>query len=51
MTRTLDLKALLAGCADDSSDDGIRIDAELDPVSGRGGPVKPAIYEGCTSDL
>ena len=46
MTRTLDLKALLAGCADDSFDDGIRIDAELEPVSGRGGPIKPAIYEG-----
>lgn len=46
MTRTLDLKALLAGCADDSFDDGIRIDTELEPVSGRGGPVKSAIYEG-----
>ena len=46
MTRTLDLKALLAGCADDSFDDGIRIGTELEPVSGRGGPVKPAIYEG-----
>ena len=25
---------------------GIRIDAELLPLSGRGGPVKPAVYEG-----
>ena len=46
MTRRIDLKALLAGCADDSFDDGIRIDSELEPVGGPGGPVKPAVYEG-----
>lgn len=46
MARMIDLEALLNGCADDSFDDGIRIDTELEPVSGRGGPVKPAVYEG-----
>ena len=46
MARMIDLDALLNGCADDSFDDGIRIDTELEPVSGRGGPVKPAVYEG-----
>ncbi len=37
---------LLAGCADDAFDDGIRIDCELEPISGPGGTVKPAVYEG-----
>ena len=46
MSRRIDLAALLAGCADDSFDDGIRIDAELEPLAGPGGPVKPAVYEG-----
>lgn len=46
MSRPIDLKALLAGCADDSFDDGIRIDADLEPLAGPGGPVKPAVYEG-----
>ena len=46
MARRIDLDALLAGCADDSFDDGIRIDSELEPVAGPGGPVKPAVYEG-----
>ena len=46
MSRRIDLEALLAGCADDSFDDGIRIDAELEPLAGPGGPVKPAVYEG-----
>ena len=46
MTRTIDLQALLGGCANDSFDDGIRIDTELEPLSGPGGPVKPAAYEG-----
>ncbi len=46
MPRTITLEALLNGCADDSFDDGIRVDTELDPVSGCGGPVKPAVYEG-----
>lgn len=42
----LNLDALLSSCADDSFDDGIRIDTELEPLSGPGGPVKPAVYEG-----
>ena len=43
---TIDLEQLLSSCADDAFDDGIRIDAELQPLSGPGGPVKPAVYEG-----
>ena len=46
MPRTIDFEALLNGCADASLDDGVRIDAELEPISGPGGPVKPAVYEG-----
>ena len=46
MTRTIDLQALLGGCATASFDDGIRIDTELEPVAGTGAPVKPAGYEG-----
>ena len=46
MARMINLEALLSGCADDSFDDGIRIDTELEPLSGPGGPVKPAVYEG-----
>ena len=46
MSRHIDLGALLAGCTDDSFDDGIRIDTELEPLAGLGGPVKPAVYEG-----
>ncbi|MDE0005626.1 MAG: type I-U CRISPR-associated RAMP protein Csb1/Cas7u [Rhodospirillaceae bacterium] len=46
MARRLDLAALLAGCADNSFDDGIRIDSHLEPLSGPGGAVKPAAYEG-----
>ena len=37
---------LLEGTAKDSFDDGIKLDAELEPLSGRGGTVKPAIYAG-----
>ena len=48
MERTIDLNSLLAGCADDSFDDGIRIDADLQPLSGPGGLVKPAVYAGGT---
>ena len=48
MSRPIDLAALLAGCADDSFDDGIRIDSRLEPLSGPGGMVKPAVYEGGT---
>ena len=46
MTKPIDLAALLHGCADESFDDGIRIDTELEPVAGPGAPVKPAVYEG-----
>ena len=46
MASIINIEALLVGCADDSFDDGIRIDAELDPLSGIGGTVKPAVYEG-----
>ena len=48
MARNIDLKTLLKGCADDSYDDGIRLDGKLVPLAGPGGPVKPAIYEGGT---
>ena len=46
MDREVTLEALLRGCADDSFDDGIRIDTELEPLGGAGTPVKPAVYEG-----
>ena len=46
MADKITLDALLAGCAEDSFDDGIRIDAELVPISGPGGPVKPPVYQG-----
>ena len=42
----LDLERLLRGCRDDSFDDGLLIEAELEPVTGPGGTVKPAVYEG-----
>ena len=48
MPKQIDLEALVAGCADDSFDDGIRIDSDLEPLSGPGGVVKPAVYEGGT---
>ena len=48
MPQRIDLAALLSGCADDSFDDGIRIDSQLEPLSGPGGVVKPAVYEGGT---
>ena len=46
MVDKVDLEMLIAGCADDSFDDGIRIDSDLEPLSGPGGMVKPAVYEG-----
>ena len=46
MPEQIDLEALLAGCGTHSFDDGIRIDSDLEPLSGAGGLVKPAIYEG-----
>lgn len=46
MSRTIDLELLLSASGDDSFDAGIRIDTELAPLAGTGGPVKPAVYEG-----
>ena len=46
MSFKITLESLLGGCSDDSLDDGIRIDADLVPLSGGGGVVKPAVYEG-----
>ena len=51
MANSTTLESLLAGCADDSFDDGIRIDTELEPLSGSGGLVKPAVYEGGTYQM
>ena len=51
MPRRINLAALLTGCADDSFDDGIRIDSHLEPLAGTGGAVKPAVYEGGTYQL
>ena len=48
MACMITLKKLLGACADDSFDDGIRIDTDLVPLAGPGGPVKPAVYEGGT---
>ncbi|MXW99771.1 MAG: type I-U CRISPR-associated protein Cas7 [Acidimicrobiaceae bacterium] len=42
----LTLGRLLAGTAADSFDDGIMLDAVLEPLTGPGGTVKPAIYPG-----
>ena len=46
MSAKINLERLLTACADDAFDDGIRIDVDLQPLSGPGGPVKPAVYEG-----
>ena len=46
MRSGIDFDRLLAACADDGLDAGIRIDADLQPLSGPGGLVKPAVYEG-----
>ena len=51
MTHPITLEALLDGCANDSFDDGIRIDTALLPLGGPGGPVKPAVYEGGTYQM
>lgn len=42
----LTLERLLEGNASDSFDDGIRLDAQLEPLAGPCGTVKPAIYSG-----
>ena len=51
MASIINIEALLAGCAEDSFDDGLRIDTELQPLAGPGGPVKPAVYEGGTYQM
>ena len=48
MSDMVTTQRILAACADDSFDDGIRIDTEIDPLAGRGAPIKPAVYEGGT---
>ena len=48
MACMITLEKLLGACADDSFDDGIRIDTDLVPLAGPGGPVKPAVYAGGT---
>ena len=48
MAKNINIELLIAACADESFDDGIRIDTELEPLSGLGGTVKPAVYEGGT---
>lgn len=42
----LTLERLVAGTASDSFEDGILLDAELEPLDGPGGAVRPAIYAG-----
>ncbi len=51
MPDEIDLETLLDGCTDDSFENGIRIDSDLEPLSGPGGSVKPAVYEGGTYQL
>ena len=46
MPKNITLDSLTEACLDSSFEDGIRIDSELEPIGGPGGPVKPAIYEG-----
>ena len=46
MKEEINLDSLVAACRDDSFEDGLRIDTELEPLAGAGGPVKPAVYEG-----
>lgn len=46
MPELLELDRILRGCADDSFDDGLLLESELEPVAGTGAPVKPAAYEG-----
>lgn len=46
MTMALDVDGLARACGDVSADAGITIEAELEPLAGPGGPVKPAVYAG-----
>ena len=51
MAKNINIESLIAACADESFDDGIRIDTEIEPLSGLGGTVKPAVYEGGTYQM
>lgn len=42
----IDADRLVAACADDSFEAGIKIVTELEPLAGPGAPVKPPVYEG-----
>ncbi len=46
MNKSIRAEQLIAACADDSRDAGIRILSELEPLAGAGSPVKPPVYEG-----
>ena len=48
MALEIDFDELLVACADESFENGIRLDSVLEPLSGACGPVKPAVYEGGT---
>jgi hypothetical protein len=43
---SLNVDALVEACSDLSDDAGITIRSTLEPLSGPGGPVKPAVYAG-----
>lgn len=42
----LSSEMLVAACSDTGSAAGLSIRSELEPLAGRGAPVKPAVYEG-----
>lgn len=42
----LTVEGLIVACGDDSFESGLLIDAMLEPLAGRGAPVKPAVYAG-----
>ncbi len=46
MSRVIDLEVLLEGRTDTAFESGIRIYTEIEPLSGPGGPVKPAVFDG-----
>jgi len=46
MSGTISAERLIAACAEDSQECGVRITSRLEPVGGPDAPVKPAIYSG-----
>lgn len=46
MTEHLTHERLIEACQDESSDAALSFTSELEPIGGRGAPVKPAVYEG-----